>query len=201
MSATPKLIIPPLGRVYDALRPVTEPLIRLMAGGSLAYHGYQILFGNIEGAARFFESVGFEQGVLWATVVGVLELLLPLTVGATVVIANHDEVVDGRALNSCLERHQATVMQATPVTWRLLFEAGWKPRHGFKALVGGEALPKDLADQLLAIRVAFGGIDHVDAGVERGAEDLLDGPLRHFLVADFRSAESERTDPNPGFAK
>jgi putative oxidoreductase len=48
--------------------------MRLMAGGSLAYHGYQILFGNIEGAARFFESVGFEQGLLWATVVGVLEL-------------------------------------------------------------------------------------------------------------------------------
>jgi|ERR1700716_3335232 putative oxidoreductase len=78
MSATPKLIIPPLGRVYDALRPVTEPLIRLMAGGSLAYHGYQILFGNIEGAARFFESVGFEQGLLWAYVVGVLELVCGL---------------------------------------------------------------------------------------------------------------------------
>ena|SRR5437016_1362745 len=74
MSELPKLIIPPLGRIYDALWPITEPLIRLMAGGSLAYHGYQILFGNIEGAARFFESVGFEQGLLWAYVVGILEL-------------------------------------------------------------------------------------------------------------------------------
>jgi putative oxidoreductase len=46
-----------------------------MAGGSLAYHGYQILFGNIEGAARFFESVGFEEGLRWAYVVGVLELV------------------------------------------------------------------------------------------------------------------------------
>ena len=75
MPAMPKLIIPPLGRLYDVFRPITEPLIRLMAGGSLAYHGYQILFGNIAGAARFFESVGFEQGLLWATVVGVLELV------------------------------------------------------------------------------------------------------------------------------
>jgi putative oxidoreductase len=75
MPATPKLIIPPLGRIYDALWPITEPLIRLMAGGSLAYHGYQILFGNIEGAARFFESVGFEEGLRWAYVVGVLELV------------------------------------------------------------------------------------------------------------------------------
>jgi putative oxidoreductase len=78
MPTIPKLIIPPLGRIYDALWPVTEPLIRLMAGGSLAYHGYQILFGNTEGAARFFESVGFEQGLLWAYVVGVLELVCGL---------------------------------------------------------------------------------------------------------------------------
>jgi putative oxidoreductase len=78
MPAAPKLIIPLLGRIYDALWPVTEPLIRLMAGGSLAFHGYQILFGNIEGAARFFESVGFERGLLWATVVGVLELVCGL---------------------------------------------------------------------------------------------------------------------------
>ena len=78
MPTKPKLMIPPLGRIYDALWPVTEPLIRLMAGGSLAFHGYQILFGNIEGAARFFESVGFERGLLWATVVGVLELVCGL---------------------------------------------------------------------------------------------------------------------------
>src|SRR5712671_2367938 len=74
MADAPKLLIPVCGHLYAQFAPYTEALIRLMAGGSLAYHGYQILFGNIEGAARFFESVGFEQGVLWATVVGVLEL-------------------------------------------------------------------------------------------------------------------------------
>jgi thioesterase domain-containing protein len=44
-------------------------------------------------------------------------------------------------------------MQATPVTWRLLLEAGWQGGKGFKALVGGEALPKNLADQLIACGV------------------------------------------------
>jgi acyl-coenzyme A synthetase/AMP-(fatty) acid ligase len=57
----------------------------------------------------------------------VLELLLPLTVGATVVMATRDEAMEGRALRSLLEEHRATVMQATPVTWRLLLEAGWMP--------------------------------------------------------------------------
>ena len=72
------LFIPALGHLYAAIAPVTELLIRLMAGGSLAFHGVQILFGNMEGAARFFESVGFEQGLFWAWVVGILELVCGL---------------------------------------------------------------------------------------------------------------------------
>ena len=39
-------------------------------------------------------------------------------------------------------------MQATPVTWRLMLAAGWTPQSRFTALVGGEALPADLAEQL-----------------------------------------------------
>lgn len=68
-----KLFIPAFGRLYDPFRPITEVLIRLIAGGALAFHGFQILFGNIEGAGRFFESLGFDDGVLWAWVVGILE--------------------------------------------------------------------------------------------------------------------------------
>jgi amino acid adenylation domain-containing protein len=82
--------------------------------------------------------------------IAVLELQLPLAVGATVVIASRDEAMDGRALAAQLERHQVSVMQATPVTWRLLLEAGWKAARRFKALIGGEALPRDLAEELLA---------------------------------------------------
>lgn len=82
--------------------------------------------------------------------IAVLELFLPLTVGASIVLATHDEAMDGRALVRLLETHRATVMQATPLTWRLLLEAGWKPRPLFKALVGGEALPHDLAEGLLS---------------------------------------------------
>ncbi|HYK10701.1 MAG TPA: amino acid adenylation domain-containing protein [Gemmatimonadales bacterium] len=82
--------------------------------------------------------------------IAVLELFLPLCVGATVVVATREEARDGRALGSLLERHQVTAMQATPVTWRLLLEAGWQGGgRTFKALVGGEALPGDLARALL----------------------------------------------------
>jgi amino acid adenylation domain-containing protein len=82
--------------------------------------------------------------------IAVLELYLPLTLGATVVLPTRDEAMDSRALSVLLEQHHATVMQATPSTWRLLLEAGWAGRIPFKALVGGEAMPKDLAEQLIA---------------------------------------------------
>jgi putative oxidoreductase len=78
MLDAPKRLVPAFGRVYDAVAPYTELLIRLMAGGSLAFHGYQIVFGNIAGAGRFFESVGFEDGVMWAWIVGILELVCGL---------------------------------------------------------------------------------------------------------------------------
>ena len=82
--------------------------------------------------------------------IAVLELLLPLMLGARVILADRDTVLDGAALMALIDRHQATVMQATPSGWRLLLEAGWQGRPEFKALVGGEGLPDDLAQQLLA---------------------------------------------------
>lgn len=78
LAASPgstRLLVPAFGRLYALFAPITEPLIRLMAGGSLAFHGSQILFGNIEGAARFFESLDFQNGLLWAWVVGILEFV------------------------------------------------------------------------------------------------------------------------------
>ena len=78
MPPQPRLIIPVLGVIYRALAPVTEPLIRVVAGGSLAIHGYPILFGNIGAAAKFLESTGFENGLFWAYVVGGVEFFCGL---------------------------------------------------------------------------------------------------------------------------
>jgi amino acid adenylation domain-containing protein len=82
--------------------------------------------------------------------IAVTELLLPLTVGAQIVLASRDEAVDGALLAGLIARSGATVMQATPATWRLLVEAGWRGSPSFKALCGGEALAPDLAQTLAA---------------------------------------------------
>ncbi len=82
--------------------------------------------------------------------IAALELFLPLMVGGRLVIATNEQVQDGFQLLRLLEQSQATVMQATPVSWRILVEAEWKGQPPIKVLCGGEALPNDLADQLLS---------------------------------------------------
>ncbi len=82
--------------------------------------------------------------------IAVTELLLPLTVGARIVLAGREEAGDPGALRALIERHGVNVMQATPATWRMLLESGWSGSPGFKALCGGEPLGTELARQLAA---------------------------------------------------
>ncbi|MET0791596.1 MAG: amino acid adenylation domain-containing protein, partial [Polyangiaceae bacterium] len=79
-----------------------------------------------------------------------LELFLPLTVGAKTVIASRADVLDGERLSELLESCAATMMQATPATWRLLLDAGWAGKRDLTALCGGEAMPRALAKDLSA---------------------------------------------------
>ncbi|MGH6647299.1 amino acid adenylation domain-containing protein [Aquabacterium sp.] len=82
--------------------------------------------------------------------IAVLELLLPLVTGGTVVLATRDDAMDGETLMALALQERVNVMQATPTTWHLLLDAGWQPPSGFRALVGGEPLPPALASALLA---------------------------------------------------
>lgn len=78
-----------------------------------------------------------------------LELYLPLMVGGRVEIVSRAVAIDGVKLRDRLEESGATLMQATPATWRLLLKAGWAGRRSLTALCGGEAFPPDLAAELL----------------------------------------------------
>ncbi|MFB1485365.1 amino acid adenylation domain-containing protein, partial [Corallococcus sp. RDP092CA] len=116
--------------------------------------GVQVPHGAV---ARFLSAMAQAPGLKASDVlvavttlsfdIAVLELLLPLSVGGKVVVAPRETAVDGKRLGELLEASRATVLQATPSTWRLLVEAGWKG-PGVKALTGGEALPRELAKAL-----------------------------------------------------
>jgi non-ribosomal peptide synthetase component F len=109
--------------------------------------------------------------------IAALELLLPLTVGATVALVCREDAAASQSrqpsfgsssedsaasepgwrrsdthiarLAALLAESGATVLQATPTTWRLLVESGWAGNPRLKALCGGEALPPSLAQALL----------------------------------------------------
>jgi len=78
-----------------------------------------------------------------------LELLLPLTVGAEVVIASRAARRDGHALLRLIETAGITLMQATPTTFKLMLDAGWANSPNLKVLCGGEELTRDLANELV----------------------------------------------------
>ncbi|MFE0077215.1 amino acid adenylation domain-containing protein, partial [Nonomuraea sp. NPDC059023] len=75
--------------------------------------------------------------------IAALELFLPLTRGARVVVAPSGTAADPGLIRALVAAHGVTVLQATPVTWRLL---GPGTLPGLRAaLCGGEWLPADLA--------------------------------------------------------
>lgn len=84
-----------------------------------------------------------------------LELYVPLITGAELVIADAEAVRDGRLLLNLIEDNNITVLQATPSSWQMLIDSGLQRRGNLKALSGGEALSKELAEQLLNLTASL----------------------------------------------
>ncbi len=76
------------------------------------------------------------------------DMWLPLLVGAQTVIATREDASDGGLLAQLIERHKITFLQATPVTWQLLLESGWKGKSDLQAVCTGEAMPPEIATRL-----------------------------------------------------
>jgi amino acid adenylation domain-containing protein len=81
--------------------------------------------------------------------IAVSEVFLPLIVGAKLVLVSREVATDGTQLLKAMASAGATFMQPTPATWRLLLTAGWQGNSQMKLISTGEALPRDLANQLL----------------------------------------------------
>jgi len=78
-----------------------------------------------------------------------LELYLPILYGAGIFIATQETSVNPELLIKKIEDCQPTILQATPVTFRMLNASGWKGLKSLRILCGGEALPKELAHDLI----------------------------------------------------
>jgi non-ribosomal peptide synthetase component F/acyl carrier protein len=79
-----------------------------------------------------------------------IDLLLPLTTGAELILADQDQAGELQRALDLLEESRPTVMRATPTYWRHLLSAGWSAPPELTVLSAGEAMPTRLADELAA---------------------------------------------------
>ncbi|RYG34320.1 MAG: hypothetical protein EON93_08260, partial [Burkholderiales bacterium] len=165
-KADMKLII--LDEAGDALASLTDqPLNIAVEPNDLAYvlytsgstgwpKGVEVEHRNV---VAFLDAMAREPGfaqhdVLLAVTtpafdISGLEIWLPLMKRGRIVMASRGDVIDGAKLGELIDANGVTVLQATPATWRMLVAAGWKGKSDIKALCGGEAMPRDLANVLL----------------------------------------------------
>lgn len=156
-----------LGVLTEFETPEPSPPLPDPAADDLAYliytsgstgrpKGVQVTHGNL---LNLVEAMAEEPGLVASDVflavttfsfdIAAMEMWLPLWVGARVEVAREEDQWDGEWLGERLERCGATVMQATPATWRILLEAGWSGRLRL-LLCGGEAFPRDLVPAMLS---------------------------------------------------
>jgi len=145
-----------LDRELVALRPDNLAYLIYTSGSTGVPKGVEIThrsLSNFLNSMRREPGVSREDALLAVTTVSFdiagLELFLPLSVGARVVLASRDDASDPAALADSVVHHRITVMQATPATWQLLIAAGWKGQADLRILCGGEQLRRGLADELL----------------------------------------------------
>jgi len=99
-------------------------------------------------------AVTAEDAVAWSTTVAFdisgLELCMPLSTGATVVVAGAEAQTRPRELLELVVKHDVSVVQATPTFWRLAVgEVAGDELRGRTVLCGGEPMSAALAGDLL----------------------------------------------------
>jgi amino acid adenylation domain-containing protein len=78
-----------------------------------------------------------------------VDLWLPLLAGARILMVERGTTIDGRLLQDSMDREGVTFLQCTPATWKLLIDSGWQGKADLQAVCTGEAMPKDLARNLV----------------------------------------------------
>ena len=120
--------------------------------------------------------------------IAIVELLLPLAHGASILLADREQARDPQAIDQLLMVGQPTIMQATPATWRMLVAHTSRSWQGVRAVSGGEALPCALAEAMegrgAKVINGYGPTEatvystfEVRSGVEEGVEVPIGQPV------------------------
>jgi amino acid adenylation domain-containing protein len=166
-SPVPSVVVVDVGAPLDALADAPpqegagpdDPAYVIFTSGSTGKpKGVQI---QQRSAVNLIRSIAREPGLTEVDTIcaistlsfdiALTELVVPLTVGAKILLVDRDTVRDGLRLRKFVDAEPLTIMQATPATWRMLLDVGWSGRPDMRIISTGEALPRELADRLLPV--------------------------------------------------
>lgn len=115
--------------------------------------GHEALLSRIAAVSRF-PGFGPQDSTIAMTApsfdISLTELLMPLTLGGSVVAAPAGTAIDPALFVEAVDTYRPTVIQATPSFFRLALAWGWQGTSGCRLWVGGEAMTPSLADRLVA---------------------------------------------------
>jgi amino acid adenylation domain-containing protein len=77
-----------------------------------------------------------------------LEIYLPLVQGAKIILAPRIITQDAQLLVNFINENSPTLIQTTPMLWKMITAAGWDPEQKISIFCGGEALSQELARKL-----------------------------------------------------
>ena len=145
------------GNLDRAVQPAALAYVIYTSGSTGRPKGVQVEQGNL---ANFLSTMRRRPGLTASDIllavttvsfdIAGLEFWLPLTTGASIMLADREAVNDPHELIRLIEKSGVTVLQATPSTWEMLLAVGWKGNKRLKALCGGEAVSGTLANELRA---------------------------------------------------
>jgi amino acid adenylation domain-containing protein len=125
--------------------------------------------------------------------ISIVELFLPLMVGGRVVIAEQDDLKNGEAISSLIDKHKVDYLQSTPATFQLLMLSSWaaSANQTLIALCCGEPLPPALADALIPRVNALWNMYGPTEATVYATRKLLNRPGEQITIG--RAIENTRT--------
>ncbi len=185
-----------------AVDPDSPAYLIYTSGSTGTPKGVEVTHRNLAGfllAMRRALPMGRDDRLLATTTIGfdisLLELLLPLTVGAAVVPCPEHVRLDAQAFEAVIERERISWLQGTPSFFNVLRAGGWRGARRLNVLCGGESIDASthgfLRDTCAAVWQVYGPTEATiwsmiaapDAAPEAGLGEPLGNTTIHLLDA------------------
>ncbi len=149
------------GDVLHAPEPADVAYVIYTSGTTGSPKGVAVTHGALTNIfTDVAERIGLSNHTSWLALttvcfdIAALELLSPLCFGGKVIMVSEEQARIGRVLAAIIHHKKPTVMQATPITWRILVESGWAGSPDLTILCGGDRLDRELANKLITRAVS-----------------------------------------------